>query len=815
MFKKLFLPIITLCLVSSCQTDQAKQEALDFLYASMPLPDSVDYPRHYWEQQVEVSLQAREEMPWGKIVPEREWKHFVLPVRVNNENLDHSRSIFYEELKERVQNRTMYDAALEVNHWCHEYVTYNPSDSRTKSPLATKLSATGRCGEESTFTVAALRAVGIPARQVYTPRWAHTDDNHAWVEVWVNGTWYYMGACEPEPTLNRGWFTSSAKRAMLMHTRVFGNYEGPEEVLSRNACYTEINVTANYAKVSPVVVRVTDTENRPVGDAEVDFRLYNYAEFYPLLTRTTSADGLASLTTGKGDLIVWCRKDGRFGIEKVSAGTGDTISVQLQYDSSYTGSFSFDIDVPDEIYDPDKITRQEVQENKLRLAAEDSIRNSYMSQAFAPAGSDTLLILSRANHQTISPYLSMPDTTARLLLQTLSTKDLSDVPDSVLRDHLTHTSRLSHPLWKDYILCPRISNELLTAWRGQLASVFKGKSAQQIIAWTQDSIQVCSVRNPQQLCMSPVGVWKHRTADPHSRDIFFCAAARSAGIPARIDPITGHVQWADADSRWHDVLFDRTSVPTESTPSSSRLTLEYKTDGYRPNPAYYTHFTLSHLENGTPQLLSYPEDSRWKETFSTGTSLSPGQYMLTSGTRLADGDVMANVEIFRVEESKPKTCPLTLRSSTEKLQVIGSFDCQLGFTNYRGIHKPILDTVGRGYYMICLLDGGEPTVHTLREMERSNIYLSRWQHCFLMLFPSEQEYKQFRRADYDELPDNFVFGIADPETVRAMHIPALTRGSTHLPIYMVCDTFGHVLWFHQGYTIGMDEKIMDAIRDLI
>lgn len=76
----------------------------------------------------------------------------------------------------------MYEAALEVNHWCHEKVAYRPSDSRTSSPLATVLSGYGRCGEESTFTVTALRSVGIPARQCYTPRWAHTDDNHAWVE---------------------------------------------------------------------------------------------------------------------------------------------------------------------------------------------------------------------------------------------------------------------------------------------------------------------------------------------------------------------------------------------------------------------------------------------------------------------------------------------------------------------------------------------------------------------------------------------------------------------------------------------------------
>ncbi len=70
----------------------------------------------------------------------------------------------------------------------------------------------GRCGEESTFLVAALRSVGIPARQVYTPRWAHTDDNHAWVEAWADGKWYFLGACEPEPVLNLGWFNAPASR---------------------------------------------------------------------------------------------------------------------------------------------------------------------------------------------------------------------------------------------------------------------------------------------------------------------------------------------------------------------------------------------------------------------------------------------------------------------------------------------------------------------------------------------------------------------------------------------------------------------------
>ena len=97
-------------------TEQEVQQAMDFLYANMPLPDSVDYSREFWEANVRATLKARQEMPWGKKVPEREWKHFVLPLRVNNENLDSARIVLYEELKNRVQDMNMYDAVLEVNH---------------------------------------------------------------------------------------------------------------------------------------------------------------------------------------------------------------------------------------------------------------------------------------------------------------------------------------------------------------------------------------------------------------------------------------------------------------------------------------------------------------------------------------------------------------------------------------------------------------------------------------------------------------------------------------------------------------------------
>jgi hypothetical protein len=178
--------------VFSKKLNTSQAEALKFLYAFMPLSDLADYNGDFFLANADVALRTRKEAAWGKNIPEAIFLHYVLPCRINNENIDSFRITYYDEITDRIRGMNMEQAALEINHWCHEKVTYQPADIRTSGPESTILSARGRCGEESTFTVSALRTAGIPARQVYTPRWAHTDDNHAWVEIWIDGQWFYM-----------------------------------------------------------------------------------------------------------------------------------------------------------------------------------------------------------------------------------------------------------------------------------------------------------------------------------------------------------------------------------------------------------------------------------------------------------------------------------------------------------------------------------------------------------------------------------------------------------------------------------------------
>ena len=396
----------------------SEREALMFLYAYMPIGDITDYSGNYYLENLRLSEQARNEMSWGKNVTDELFRHFVLPIRVNNENLDDSRKVFYGELKERVKGLSMKDAILEVNHWCHEKVVYRPSDARTSSPLASVKTAYGRCGEESTFTVAALRSVGIPARQVYTPRWAHTDDNHAWVEAWADGEWYFFGACEPEPVLNLGWFNAPASRGMLMHTKVFGRYNGPEEIMLETPNYTEINVIGNYAPTAKAVVTVTDANGKPVSGAKVDFKVHNYAELYTVATKYTGTDGRASLTAGKGDMLVWASADGAFGFSKLSFGKEDTLNLVLDKKGGEAYTLDLDITPPVEGANLPEVTPEQRAENDLRLAKEDSIPNAYVATmlteeraktalaSFQQEGiADTeqfakMLVASRGNYQT-------------------------------------------------------------------------------------------------------------------------------------------------------------------------------------------------------------------------------------------------------------------------------------------------------------------------------------------------------------------------------------------------------------------------------
>lgn len=781
-------------------------EALEFLYAYMPLADLTDYSTGYYLQNVRASFTARNEMGWN--VPEREFRHFVLPIRANNENLDTSRVVFYRELKPRIEGMSMQDAILEVNHWCHEKLTYKPSDARTLSPLSSVVSSLGRCGEESTFTVAALRAVGIPARQVYTPRWAHTDDNHAWVEAWADGKWYFLGACEPEPVLDLGWFNSPASRGLLMHTRVFGSYDGPEEKVMIGPNFTEINLIDNYAKTARVDFTVVDENGSPVDSALVDFKIYNYAEFYPALSKYTDAKGRTFLTAGMGDMMAWASKNGRYGYSKVSFGKDTEVTITISDQHTFDPQSMMIVPPPETVNIPD-VTPEQRAENDRRFAREDSIRKAYMATFVQPDGTEKgrLLALSAGNHRVIAKFLEdHPDERALALLKSLSNKDLIDVTREILDDSYNAP---------EAILCPRVENEFLSAYKSFFARSF-GTGLQKeellrpanLIKWVNDSITMLRDPKAWSIPMSPAGVYQARMADARSRNIFFVALARTLGLDARKDPVTGKIQYKDA-GQWVDVDFEASSQVVAPT---GTLVLNYEPTAILANPYYYSHFTISKIENGRTRLLTFDEGQvdmgggvSWANIFKKGTPLDVGDYVLVSGNRLSDGSVPVTMRQFSVREGETTTLDLRITIPEDKLSVIGSFDAETRYCMEPDAEPvSVLSTTGRGFYVIGFLTPRqEPSVHAINDLIAAKAKLESWNRPILLLTTAEglgwlKEYSS-------SLPSNVHFGI----------IPdGLDLKDRRMPYFLLADTFNRVFFTTEGYTIGLGDQLVTAIAKL-
>ena len=818
-----------------------EQEALKFLYAYMPLADVTDYPTSFFADNVRMSFKARKEMPWGKNVPELLFRHFVVPIRVNNEALDNARSVFYNELKDRIKGMSMMDAIIEVNHWCHEKVTYQPSDARTSAPLATLKTATGRCGEESTFAVAALRAVGIPARQVYTPRWAHTDDNHAWVEAWADGKWYFLGACEPEPVLNLGWFNAPASRAMLMHTRAFGDYNGPEEVMLRTSNFTEINLTSNYAPVAPIDFYVKDSEGKPVENARVEFKIYNYAEFFTAVTKYTDANGHTSLSAGIGDLVVWASKDGKYTYQKVSFGKQKeaTLTLPEGAPTSSVGALEtsappkctyLDIVPPKEDPQLPYVSDEMHKENQRRFALEDSIRKAYtatfptMEEAkrINERGAE-YIFKSRGNKQTIVDFIKRhSDNEDRVMgiLATLSDKDLRDITTEILEDSYNATTDQ---------LSPRVEDELITIpFKQYFEKAFSKKAADafradpmKLVEWIKKNIRLNPDKKALRIAQTPVGVMKSKITDERSRDIFFVDVARSLGIEAQKDAVTGKIQYKK-NGEWQDVKFDNTADKTSTAAALGTIKLTYEPTKLLDNPKYYSHFTISRIENGTAQLLNFDEGqadmgngTTWSNTFKNGYKLDAGTYMLTTGTRLANGSVLASNRIFEIVKGQTTTLPLEIRQNTNEVTVIGSFNSESLVTK-DGKEVSLLSQTGRGYYVVGILGvGQEPTNHALHDIEKMKEAFEAWGRPVVLLFESDADAAKFNHDEFPGLPSTVQFALDKDGSVRKQIAREMKlMNEKQMPMFIIADTFNRVVFVSQGYTIGLGEQMQGVFKKL-
>lgn len=673
-------PLVWQELSATLKTANAQeQQDLLLLYAHLDCHDIPSVSPEDMLSYVRASRKARELLHYATEVPPQLYAGYVLNPRVNNEWPDGSRGWLLEQLYPQVKHLDMIAAALEVNYWCYEQVTYKSTDDRTVSPFGICRRGYGRCGEESTLLVCALRAVGIPARQVYAPWWAHCDDNHAWVEFWAAGEWHYMGACEPEDVADQGWFQSAASRAMLVRSRV----PNPE----RTKGYEVVNTTSRYAKTAMLHVRLTH-QGLPVADEEVRFQLINYSRIQTLYTAKTDEQGIARMETGLGSLLVSACLKGIYTERLVTV--PEESLVELRVEEGFDPRTDeverhYTLQVPREII-PAPLPKNSAHQQRLRQC--DALRERKISGFVHKK--------ARGNRAEIEAFLTLDGYSMvdkELLLQTLSDKDFCDCSCAVLESFLAAALpwKDQYPLsvWQWEILAPRVENEPLLHIRPMLRTLLNGCNLQnqaQVLEWMEKNLRRVPEFGLTDRRGNAAGYVKNRCCPESEWDILAVQICRALGIPAGLN------------------------TQTKKLISQHTASLILKA---ADNPmTEQEHFSLSRWTGNDYEPIALGGCTvAGEQKF----DLEAGCYCLTVIRRQIDGTVDATVRRFPLYENR--VCMMTSPADHTAKKLLSEPLPNISLMSLTENAPEVSRHCKESHSLLIFADPGkEPTEHLLREM---------------------------------------------------------------------------------------------------
>lgn len=775
--------------------DEDTALAMKFYYGYMPYSDAGNYPFEAYLDYAKHGVFLRKNVSWCRDLSEEMFLEDVLYYRVNEEEIKPCREFFYEKIFGRIFGMSVKNAILEVNYWCAQEAAYQSTDERTSSAWDVYRKGYGRCGEESVFAVNALRSVGIPARQVYVPNWAHCDDNHAWVEVWCDGEWHYLGACEPEAVLDKGWFTNASSRAMMVHSRSF--YPGSAGKLVGTEGITRIqNQLARYTGTKKLTISVTDKDGNPAEGVRIAAEVLNYSEFSPVAKMVSGADGKAELETGLGSLHIFAEKNGAFGECLVNTHEEEACGCVLGLEREKEVWVDFDMIAPeDSVKEQKNVSRDQEAENNRRTAQAAEIRKK-KTEAYTPDWKREFL---PEDPQKAEKYMSV-----------LSSKDREDADPKVLAEHyeeaLVYEKSYPEEIFLPYIWNPRIGFEVLTKWRRPILDAFTDQQKEQFIKepeeiwnWIEKNMKSEPDRERLSVYTTPAAALKLGFAEKNSRYVLFVAIARSLGIPSRLNKVDGSMEY------WKDGQFVRV---LQETKKDARLTILGEKDA---SWGYFQNWSIAKREeDGYHSLIM------WEARLENGRlelDVEPGEYRVLTANRLPTGNIFAGRYDFCIEKGEYKEVTLTRREAclADMLQRHTIPDYELTDGD-KAVHS-ISELTKDGRKILFWLDvSKEPTEHILNELTEMREEYCRCQDKLFFIVRGPQDladptFMKCRKALPDVKVLYDVFGKDLEMTARRMYV-----APDKLPLLVVTDKAATGIFAASGYSVGMADMLLRVLK---
>ncbi len=846
------------------QCTQEEREALWFLYSASPLSDMLDYPAALFLAYARHGVFLWNQGPYAGKVPEKLFANYVLHHRVHNEDVADTRRFFYDMLYQRTAGKDMYDAVLEANCWCGEQVTYQSTYLRTQNPLTMYGTGAGRCGEGAPFAVTALRSIGIPAREVYAPWWAHCDDNHAWIEAWCDGKWYFTGGGEPEERLDEGWFVGPCSRAMLISSRWFGKDTPLEPVVGHGDLSVGLNHLDRYAPTTTLTVKVEDGQGRAVPGARVEFCLPNYGRINAMATRMTGADpgeedyGMARLDTGYGSLLVCASWEDCYGevlVDLSEAGEGMTCCVVLGKSLPCLGQWrNLQFVVPREAVRDETRTGEQAARQEARAEHAARCRQKRMDGFYQEplakrvlarfTGEDRekiqeILKQAKGNMAEIVRFLEWDfagqtmaleqqygrERWKRKALEVLTPNEYWDIKAEVLVDSsicaAPYAGSVPQEVFFQDLLNPCTGFERARAHRRALSDCLEQGTKEEIrrdprsvAGILQDLVKTYPQEEYANLVISPMGCLTGGIGSELSGKVLCVNLLRALGIPARIGRMDRTLEYY-ASGRF---------VPLVQTDQTGKTGMVILKNGENIKVQDWRHYSLSRYEKGhfVPLFLgarnpgsrgSRQEEGRDAWEGGLELNLEEGIYRIVTTNRLLNGGQFVRLYDFALEAGERKEIVLSLQEASveEMLERMPVDDIAL--QTHKGEQMSLSSLAGKGRALFLWLDlTREPSEHILNELyEKREAYreILAPVHFVVRRGAKYREDPTLART-CEALPGARVLLDDFGETYRQFS-RQVGRNPGKLPLAAVLDGGRVCVYSDAGYNVGMADTLLHML----
>jgi hypothetical protein len=649
---------------------------VDFLLQYLPTVDLVSLDADSFLGNLNCLDSVYSKVNYGKKVPNDLILHYVITTRVSQEPLEYFRLVHWKELLEKVKDcPDMKSAAYKLNEWAFEEMKYEPTSRWDQSAEQTLRRGIGRCEEMAILFIDACRAMGIPARDAFTPYWPFTNSNHAWVEVWLDGGWYFVGGAEMTP-LGGAWFSEPSKRAAIIKGVVLGKIEKPDcPIYQQNEDFTVLNLTPLYSDTTGLTVRVLDARNEPVESADVWISIFNYSCIRTVAHQFTDKKGKAHIAMGKAELFVSASKDSAwdwtiqpFAEENNTAGVTLKLSKKTFADTSFwLRTRKVQHIEKTEHYEPPKESylRHDLKQANLK-ACDDGFVSLFNDSSFAKRIL-TAANFSGSNRKELLAFLKAHKTDAGECSRFIESFDVKDIllPDSAQFETLFLHNRdmkskftsfgFADSLFWNYVCPPRVLFENFDDWFISVSSFvkdikFTGISdfAKKIALKIDSKIDTVSDKSYYGGMMNPAQLLLSKTGSESERLALLVASFRTCGIPSRISWDYTAAEYF-VDNGWKRVILQRKSDKKQNEKRRTAKICAQFTDNNAPttNIDYYENFCIAKLTNGN--FDDIPPPFEVKDSQLVFTDVEYGEYYIFSGWRNTSGDAFVRAKRLNVE----------------------------------------------------------------------------------------------------------------------------------------------------------------------